>query len=68
MRLFIAVGLPTLWKDRMDTATYYLRTHTEHCIPTPRGNFHITLCLLYTSLKLELRLICGIVPIRSHLG
>ena len=46
MRLFIAVGLPTLWKDRMDTATYYLRTHTEHCIPTPRGNFHITLAFL----------------------
>lgn len=46
MRLFIAVSLPALWKDRMDMATYYLRNHTEHCIPTPRGNFHITLAFL----------------------
>ena len=46
MRLFIAVSLPPLWKDRMDTATHYLQTHTEHCIPTPRGTFHLTLAFL----------------------
>ena len=46
MRLFIAVTLPPLWKDRMDAAADHLRTHTEHCIPTPRGTFHLTLSFL----------------------
>ncbi|MBU5434020.1 RNA 2',3'-cyclic phosphodiesterase [Pseudoflavonifractor sp. MSJ-37] len=46
MRLFVAVTLPPIWKDRMDMATYYLRTHTEHCIPTPRGTYHLTLSFI----------------------